>query len=174
MNLDDIQNGSLCVIDTNILIFAEQGVSAQAQRLLWRCSSGELIGVLPQTVWQELAHKLMLAEAMMLGRISGPNPSMHLTKKPEVIQGLSIYGEKIAALQALGLGFEACNKDDVIGGLEIQMKYGLLVKDSILLSIALRIGADIIASRNGLFQNIEQLEIASPSDIPFRQIRKRA
>ncbi len=38
MNLDDIQNGSLCVIDTNILIFAEQGVSTQAQRLLWLIS----------------------------------------------------------------------------------------------------------------------------------------
>ncbi len=165
MNLDDIQNGSLCVIDTNILLYAEQGVSAQAQRLLRRCSIGELIGVLPQTVWQELSHKLMLAEAMMLGRISGPNLSMHLTKKPEVIQSLSIYGEKIAALQALGLGFEACKKEDVLGGLKTQNKYGLLIKDAILLNIALRIEADIIASRNGLFQNIEQLEIASPSDI---------
>ncbi len=165
MNLDDIQNGSLCVIDTNILLYAEQGVSAQAQRLLRRCSIGELIGVLPQIVWQELSHKLMLAEAMMLGRISGPNLSMHLTKKPEVIQSLSIYGEKIAALQALGLGFEACKKEDVLGGLKTQNKYGLLIKDAILLNIALRIEADIIASRNGLFQNIEQLEIASPSDI---------
>ncbi|MBW1706456.1 MAG: type II toxin-antitoxin system VapC family toxin [Deltaproteobacteria bacterium] len=165
MNLDDIQNGSLCVIDTSILLCAEQGVSAQAQRLLWRCSTGELIGVLPQTVWQELSHKLMLAEAMMLGRISGPNPSMHLTKKPEVIQSLSIYREKVAALQALGLGFEACNKEDVIGGLEIQNKYGLLIKDAILLNIALRIEADVIVSRNERFRTLDHLEIASPSDI---------
>ena len=165
MNLDDIQNGSLCVIDTNILIFAEQGVSAQAQRLLWRCSSGELIGVLPQTVWQELAHKLMLAEAMMLGRISGPNSSMHLTKRPEVIQRLSIYREKITALLDLGLGFEACKKDDVLAGLEIQNKYGLLIKDAILLNIALRIEADVIVSRNERFRTLDHLEIASPSDI---------
>ena len=165
MNLDDIQNGSLCVIDTNILIFAEQGVSAQAQRLLWRCSTGELIGVLPQTVWQELSHKLMLAEAMMLGRISGPNLSMHLTKKPEVIQSLSIYREKIAALQALGLGFEACKKEDVLGGLETQNKYGLLIKDAILLNIALRIEADVVVSKNTVFHTIEHITNASPSDI---------
>ena len=66
MNLDDIPSGSLCVIDTNVLLYAEQGVSDQAQRLLRRCSMGELIGTLPQTVWQELTHKLMLAEAMMM------------------------------------------------------------------------------------------------------------
>ena len=165
MNLDDIQNGSLCVIDTNILLYAEQGVSAQAQRLLRRCSTGELIGTLPQTVWQELAHKLMLAEAMMLGRISGPNRARQLTKKPEVIRSLSIYGEKIAALQALGLGFEACNKEDVIGGLEIQNKYGLLIKDAILLNIALRIKADVIVSKNTVFNAIEHITNASPSDI---------
>lgn len=165
MNLDDIQNGSLCVIDTSILLCAEQGVSAQAQRLLWRCSTGELIGVLPQTVWQELSHKLMLAEAMMLGRISGPNPSMHLTKRPEIIQSLSIYREKIAALQALGLGFEVCKKEDVIGGLEIQNKYGLLIKDAILLNIALRIEADVVVSKNTVFHTIEHITNASPSDI---------
>ena len=67
MNLDDIPGGSLCVVDTNVLLYAEQGVSSQAQRLIRRCASGELKGVLPQTVWQELTHKLMLAEAMMRG-----------------------------------------------------------------------------------------------------------
>ncbi len=165
MNLDDIQNGSLCVIDTNILLYAEQGVSAQAQRLIRRCSTGELIGVLPQTVWQELAHKLMVAEAMMLGRISGPNPARQLTKKPDVVQTLSIYREKIAALQDLGLGFESCKKEDVLGGLEIQKKYGLLIKDAILLNIAFRIKADVIVSKNTIFHTIEHTTNASPSDI---------
>jgi len=150
---------------TRLFPYAEQGVSAQAQRLLRRCSTGELIGVLPQTVWQELSHKLMLAEAIMLGRISGPNPSMHLTKKPEVIQSLSIYREKIAALQALGLGFEACKKEDVLGGLETQNKYGLLIKDAILLNIYLRIEADVVVSKNTIFHKIEHITTASPSDI---------
>ena len=166
MNLDDIQNGSLCVIDTSILLCAEQGVSAQAQRLLWRCSTGELIGVLPQTVWQELAHKLMLAEAMMLGRISGPNPTMHLTKKPEVIQSLSIYREKIAALQALGLGFESCTQKDLLEeAFSMQRRYGLLIKDAILLSTVFRIKADVIASKSTIFHAIEHITTASPSDI---------
>lgn len=51
MNLDDIRSGSLCVVDTNVLLYAEQGVSAQAQRLIERCAKGELSITLAQTVW---------------------------------------------------------------------------------------------------------------------------
>ena len=36
MNLDDIPSGSLCVLDTNILIYAEQRASLQAERLMRR------------------------------------------------------------------------------------------------------------------------------------------
>ena len=50
MNLDDIPSGSLCVIDTNVLLYAEQGVSDQARRLVRRCSKGELTGILPQPI----------------------------------------------------------------------------------------------------------------------------
>jgi len=78
MNLDDIPSGSLCVIDTNVLLYAEQGTSLQAQRLLRRIEKREVLGVMPQTVWQELMHKLMLAEALMLGHLSGGNPARQL------------------------------------------------------------------------------------------------
>lgn len=71
MNLDDIPSGSLCVIDTNVLLYAEQGVSSQAQRSLGRIQRREVAGVLPQPVWQELTHKLMIAEALTLGHITG-------------------------------------------------------------------------------------------------------
>ena len=71
MNLDDIPGGSLCVIDTNVLLYAEQGVSFQAQRLLRRLETREVLGIIAKPVWQELMHKLMLAEALMLGHLSG-------------------------------------------------------------------------------------------------------
>ena len=166
MNLDDIQNGSLCVIDTSILLCAEQGVSAQAQRLLWRCSTGELIGVLPQTVWQELSHKLMLAEAMMLGRISGSNPARQLAKKPDVVLSLSIYREKINALKALGLGYESCTQKDLLEeAFLLQKKYGLLTNGSVVLATALRLGAEVLASADTAFQKITAPVVAWPSDL---------
>ena len=55
VNLDDISNGSLCVMDTNVLLYAEQGVSVQSKRPLRRMSTGELSGLLPQPAWLELS-----------------------------------------------------------------------------------------------------------------------
>ena len=77
-------------MDTNVLLYAEQGLSRQAQRLIRRCSAGDLIGVLPQTVWQELTHKLMLAEALMMERVSGPEHSEELSRQPDIVKACGL------------------------------------------------------------------------------------
>jgi len=166
VNLDDINDGSLCVIDTNILLYAEQGVSAQAQRLIRRCSKGELIGTLPQTVWQELTHKLMLAEAMMLGKISGNNPAARLGAKPEAIRDLGLYRAKVKALLDLGLGFEPCTLPDLIEtAFQMQEKYGLLTNDAVVLAVALRLKADALVSNDKAFRSVTELPVHFPTDL---------
>ena len=166
MNLDRIPHGSLCVLDTNLLLYAEQGVSAQAQHLLRRIEQGELIGVLPQPVWQELTHKLMLAEALMLGHIKGSNPARQLANKPKVIKGLTLYKEKVRALVMLGLKFEACTHTDLIdSAFQLQTRYGLLTNDSVILAVAARLGADALASADACFRSVQELKVYSPSDL---------
>ena len=166
MNLDDISNGSLCVIDTNVLLYAEQGASLQAQRLLRRCSTGDVVSVMPQTVWLELSHKLMLAEAMMLGRISGSNPSRKLAKQPELVRILGLYTDRILALVDLEVGFVPCSREALFeGAFKFQQKYGLLVNDSVILAIALRLKADVLASADAAFHKVTELKVAMPSDI---------
>jgi predicted nucleic acid-binding protein len=166
MNLDDIQNGSLCVVDTNVLLYAEQGLSRQAQRLIRRCSAGDLIGVLPQTVWQELTHKLMLAEALMMERVSGPNAARKLSRQPDIVKGLGLYKDKILALVNMGLGFEACMKEDLlVNAFRYQEEYGLLTSDSVIVAIGVRLGADVLVTADAAFQKIVEIPIAMPSDI---------
>jgi len=166
MNLDDIPSGSLCVIDTNVLLYAEQGVSPQAQRLLRRVEKREIIGVLPQPVWQELTHKLMLAEAMMLGQITGGNPAKQLGAKPEVIKRLAIYRDKVAALVTLGLGFEVCTRIDLIEkALPLQERYGLMTNDSIIAAMAIRLEADALVSADVRFKVVKELDVYAPSDL---------
>ena len=137
MNLDDIPTGSLCVIDANVLVYAEQGVSGQVQRLLRRCSKGELKGVLPQTVWQELTHRLMLAEAAMKRGSSRDNPAARLAERPEITRSLSLYRSKVRNLFGLGLRFEICIQDDLLqSAFALQKRYGLLTNNSVVLSVA--------------------------------------
>lgn len=166
MNLDRLSQGSLCVLDTNVLLYAEQGVSAQAQHLLRRIEQGELIGVLPQPVWQELTHKLMLAEALMLGQIKGGNPARQLAAKPKVIKGLTLYKEKVRALVMLGLKFEACSHKDLIdSAFQLQIRYGLLTNDSVILAVAVRLEADALVSADACFRSVQEVNVYSPSDL---------
>ncbi len=166
MNLDDIPTGSLCVIDTNVLLYAEQGVSEQAQRLLRRCSKGELTGILPQTVWQELTHRLMLTEATMKQVISRGNPAAQLAKKPEVVRDLSLYQSKVRTLLDLGLRFERCTQNDLLqSAFALQKRYGLLTNDAVVLAVAIRIGADCLVSSDKGFQPVEEIHVFAPSDL---------
>ncbi len=166
MNLDHIPAGSLCVLDTNVLLYAEQGVSAQAQRLLRRVEGGELLGLLPQPVWQELTHKLMLAEALTLGEIKGGNPARYLSGKPEVIKRLKLYKAKVHALVTLGLKYEACTQTDLIeGAFRLQSRHGLLTNDSVILAVALRLGADALVSADVRFRDVKEIKVYSPSDL---------
>ncbi|MGH8632174.1 MAG: type II toxin-antitoxin system VapC family toxin [Burkholderiales bacterium] len=166
MNLDDLPAGSLCVVDTNVLVYAEQGVSMQAQRFIRRCGSGELKGVLPQPVWQELAHKLMLAEAMVRGFVSGGNPAAKLAAKPEAVRGLTLYRAKVKSLLDLGFGFEPCQLSDLTErAFGLQEKYGLLTNDAVVLAVALRLKADALVSRDKGFGGVDEIELYSPTDL---------
>lgn len=166
VNLDDIPGGSLCVIDTNVLLYAEQGVSDQAQRLLRRCARGELSGLLPQTVWQEVTHKLMLAEAMTKGLISGGNPAGRLAAKPEAIRSLSLYRAKVQALVDLGIGFESCTLTDLTkSAFGLQEKYGLLTNDAVVLAVAIRLKADALVSSDKAFHEVNEVAVHAPTDL---------
>ncbi len=84
----------------------------------------------------------------------------------DVVKSLSIYQEKIAALQDLGLGFESCTRKDLLeDAIEFQKKYGLLANDSVVLATALRLGAEVLVSADTAFRQIVEPAVASPSDL---------
>lgn len=166
MTLDDIPSGTLCVLDTNILIYAEQGVSEQAQRLLRRIERQDVTGILPQPVWQELIHRLMVTEAMLRGQISGGNPGRQLSGKPELVKSLTLYRDKVRGLMTLGLGFEPCHQADLMDkAFEMQERYGLLTNDSLIAAIALRLEADALVTADARFKVIRGLTVYAPSDV---------
>ena len=173
INPDDSLSGSLCVADTNILLYAEQGHSSQCQRLLKRCAHGEVLIVMPQTVWHEVGHKLMLAEALMKGKVTGPNPAARLSRTPEVVKQLDLYRQKIMALKNLGLGYEPCTLEDYLQTtFLLQKKYGLLTNDSIILATALRLRADVLVTADDGFREVIEIPVSSPSDLTPRMQRR--
>ena len=70
------------------------------------------------------------------------------------------------ALATLGLAFEPCHENDLLGkALELQASYGLLTNDSLIAAITLRIEADVLASGDARFHSIKELAIYAPSDL---------
>jgi predicted nucleic acid-binding protein len=166
MNPDDIPSGSHCVLDTNILVYAEEAASLQAQRLLRRIEEGDLTAVLPQPVWQETMHLLMVKEAILRGHIRGPNPARQLAGKPDVVKRLMMYRDKARSLATLGIGFEPCHEADLMSqALEIQERYGLLTNDSLIAAVAIRIEADALVSADARFRVVKGLKVYAPSDL---------
>ena len=165
-SLDDIPRGSLCVIDTNVLIYAEHGISSQAQRLLFRVARGEVTGALPQPIWGELVHKFMLAEAVEKGFISTHRPTRQLAANPQKVKRLGLYRDKIKALRTMGLGFELCTQADLLDtALLFQEKYGLMTNDSLLLAVAVRIKADALVTADENLAHTREIPTYRPTDL---------
>lgn len=166
LTVEAIPAGSLCVLDTNVLLYAEQGASRQAQALLQRIAQADIRAVLPQPVWQELMHKLMLAEALMLGHIAGSNPARQLAAKPAVVKRLSLYRQKLDALMQIGIGFEPCSRADLLDrAVSLQALYGFLTNDSLIAAVALRLQADVLVSSDLRFRTLDGIAVVAPSDL---------
>ncbi len=161
----DIADGSRCVLDANVLIYAEEGHSKQATALLARCAEGAVSGILPFAALLEVCHKLMLIEARAGNRISGSNPARKLSAQPEVVKGLHAYRAKVDALLEMGIRVEEHRVADYTRCLELQSAYGLLTIDSVILATALRIRADHLVTTDSGFEGIDELSVVIVDDV---------
>ena len=130
----EIADGSRCVLDANVLIYAEEGHSKQASALLARCAEGAVSGVIPFAALLEVCHKLMLIEARARNKISGSNPARKLSDQPEVVITLHQYRAKVDALLDMGMRVEEHRLADYARAVELQSAYGLLTIDSVILA----------------------------------------
>ena len=162
----EIGAGSTCVLDTNILLYAHQQTSAGASRLVRRCAAADIMGILPSVVWEELSHRLMVAEAVATGRISGPNPARKLAEHPEVVRELSAYRMSLAELSVMGLRFEPVSREDVlVGAVDLQKRHGLLTNDSIIAAFTLRLGIDCLVTSDRSFTAVPGLTVLVLDDL---------
>lgn len=110
-----------------------------------------------------------LAEALMLGHLSGGNPAPQRAGNPEVIKPLTVYNAKMKFLAVLGMGFEPSTKSDLTDkAVAIQARQRLLTNDSVILAMALRPEADVLVSADRQFHARKKMQFCAPSDIQLR------
>ncbi len=165
MNLSEIRAGEWVVIDTNILVYANQQKSAEAVQLLRRCAAREVLGIVPMPMVAELVHTLMLIEARENGWIEKSNPARALAEHPELIRRLSRYETQVREFLGIGLRIEPATTVDISEAMSIQREFGLLTNDALLLAVARRLNCSAIATADKAFESIRGVAVHKPEDL---------
>lgn len=165
MKLTEIPDGALLVLDTNILVYANQQKSEQCAQLLARCARKEVQGIVPMPVVAELMHALMLIEARENGWVKGGNPSRTLSEKPDRVSRLTNYERQMREFLAIGLRLEPASRLDILEAMNIQREFGLLTNDAIIVAVARRLNCTSIVSADKAFRNLNKFQVYFPSDL---------
>lgn len=165
MKLSDIKAGEWVVIDTNILVYANQGKSEECVQLLRRCASKDVHGIVPMPMVAELVHTLMLIEARENGWIERSNPARALAERPELVRRLSRYETSIREFLGIGLRLEPAVAVDVIEALSIQREFGLLTNDALLLAVGRRLNCSAMATADRIMAAVKGCVLYEPSDL---------
>ena len=162
MKLTEIRAGEWVVIDTNILVYANQQKCPECIQLLKRCSMREVRGIVPMPMVAELVHTLMLIEARENGWIERSNPARALSEHPELVRRLARYENQVREFLGIGLRIEPATPVDILEALSIQREFGLLTNDALLLAIARRLNCSAIASADSAFDGVNGIVLYTP------------
>jgi predicted nucleic acid-binding protein len=165
MRLAEIRAGEWVVIDTNILVYINQGRSRECLEFLGRCASGELRGVVPVPMVAELVHALMLIEARENNWIERANPSRALSERPDLVRRLSRYETQMREFFGIGLRVEPATSADVLEAMRIQREAGLLTNDALLLAAARRLNVEAVASADRAIARAPGFAVYAPGDV---------
>jgi len=165
LTLDEIVSGTRVFVDAPVFIYHFTGVSAESKRFLERCESADLDGLTSSVVLAEVAHRLMMLEAVADGRVTPGNVAKKLREKPDVVRQLHRYQDQIAKISLMSVDVVAVDAGTVLRSAEIRSKHGLLVNDSLVVTSALDHGAAALASADRDFARVPGLPLHRPSDL---------
>jgi predicted nucleic acid-binding protein len=163
--LDQIEDGSRVFIDASIFIYHFTGTSLECRRLLERCERGGVTGITSVTALAEVAHRLMMIEAVARGLISPGNVARKLREKPDVVKELRLYQEQVELIPLLGISVFNLDPEILPLSAEIRQRYGLLVNDSLLAATAIREAVTDMASTDPDFERVSELRLFRPNDL---------
>ncbi|MBI4615913.1 MAG: PIN domain-containing protein [Planctomycetes bacterium] len=163
--LDEIDPGTTVFVDSTIFVYHFTGASADCRLFLARCESGDIKAVTSVVVLAEVAHRLMMAEALAGRHVSPGNMPAKLRRKPDVVRSLHIYQEQVERIPLLCIEVLPLTWPDLLASAALRERHGLLVNDSLIAATALKRGVRAIASADGDFERVVELSLFRPADI---------
>jgi predicted nucleic acid-binding protein len=166
MQLEDVPNGEQIFVDANILIYHFSGISSACRTFLRRCESRQVEAFTGVHILLEVAHRLMMLEALHTGLISGGQLARRLKEQPEIVKSLRDYNRSIREIPSLGIRVRAITSAIVRASEAVRVQEGLLTNDSITVALMRRLGLTAVATYDADFERVGSLRVYQPADIP--------
>lgn len=165
MTLDEILPGTRVFIDSTIFVYHFTEASLECRRLLERCQRKDIDAVSSVVVVAEVAHRLMMIEALRLGLVRGANIPKKLRARPDAVRGLRLYQEAIDRIPHMGVDVVDLDLATMLRSRDVRSRYGLLVNDSLVVASAQAKSAAALASADGDFERVDGLKLFRPADL---------
>lgn len=132
---------------------------------LARVEKGDLHGMTGPTSILEVAHRLMMLEAIEHGISVTPNPAARLARQPKLVKRLSKYYFSLLAIPRFGIEVLSSPQDFIVASQEFRQAHGLLVNGSLVPMHMRQAGVSTLASGDEAFDKIPEIRRFHPSDI---------
>ncbi len=165
MTFEDIADASTVYVDANIFIYHFTGQSDECRFLLSRCQQMALQGTTGMHVILEVAHRIMMIEAVSKGVISGGNVPSRLKRRPELVGRLTDLHSWVHSIQDSNIIVLEPGLSTLESSLDWQRRYGLLVNDSVSAALMNEYDISTIATNDRDFERVEGLSVHMPGDL---------
>ena len=165
MMFSDISPSTHIYIDANIFVYHFTSESDECGALLERCERREIEAYTGAHILLEVAHRLMMIEAVNKGLVTPGNVPRKLRLRPELASQLNDHSNAVRYI--LDMGIAMLQVDAEILGLSANLRAqtGFLVNDSVSLAMMQGQGIRDIATNDRDFQRVEGLEVHLPRDL---------
>lgn len=163
--LEQVPPGTRLFIDSTIFIYHFTGGSPECRALLERCERGSVKGVTSVVVLADVAHRLMMIEALSRGLVSAGNLARKLREKPDVVRQLHAYHEQVERVPLMGVDVVDVGLGTLVRSAEVRRRHGLPTNDSLVVASARESGAAALASADAGFERVADLRLYRPADV---------
>ncbi len=167
MRLSELPRGSAVYVDANIFLYHLHGASEECRGFLAACERGEYRPLCSAETLVEVAHRAMLAEAVLKGLATPRTVSRRIRERPELLAPLADYRTHVRRIRAILTSVVPVTLETVDRALDLGAALGLLLRDSIVLAALETTTTKRLATADRDFDRAPGIEIYAPSDVRF-------
>jgi len=166
MTFKDIPHGTSVFIDANTLIYhlgPDPDFRPACQDLLERCARQELVGFTSAHVASNVAHRIMILEAM--DRFGWPAAGIgrRLLRHPDDLRQLTRFRQVVEEIPGLGIQVLPITMGHVSAAAAISQQHGLLSGDALVVAVMREHGIVNLASHDADFDRVAGLTRYGPA-----------